>query len=48
MWITIYFKSGKIVETLIKYFSEIDKYYDKEDILRIDMGCTMLDNKKVD
>lgn len=44
MWITVYFKSGKIVETIIESFGEIDKYYNKDDILRIDMGCTMFTN----
>ncbi|XZH78896.1 hypothetical protein ACSW8S_18675 (plasmid) [Clostridium perfringens] len=46
MWITIYFKSGKIIETLIHSFGELDGCYNKEDILQIDIGCTMLDENR--
>lgn len=44
MWVTIYFKSGKIVETLIHSFEELDHHYNKWDIFKIDIGCTMLNN----
>ena len=44
MWITIYFKSGKCIETLIHSFGDLDERYEKEDIMQIDIGCTMLDD----
>lgn len=47
MWITVYFKSGKTIETLISSFGELDKLYNKDDIMQIDMGCTMLNENKV-
>lgn len=46
MWITIYFKSGRITETLIHSFGELDDLYNKEDIIQIHMGCTMLDENR--
>lgn len=46
MWITIYFKSGKIIETLIESFAELDKHYNKDDIMQIDVGCTMDDESR--
>lgn len=39
MWITIYFKSGKIIETIIHSLGELDSVYDIKDISRIDMCC---------
>lgn len=41
MWVTIYFKSGKVTETIIWSFAELDKRKDKDDIDRIEMGTTM-------
>ncbi len=41
MWVTILFKSGKVIETMIKTLSELDDYYDITDIVRIEMGTTM-------
>ena len=46
MWITIYFKSGKIIETCINFFGELDGRYNKDDIMQIDIGCTMLDENR--
>lgn len=46
MWITIYFKSGKIIETFINFFGELDGRYNKDDIMQIDIGCTMLDENR--
>jgi hypothetical protein len=41
LWITIYFKSGKVTETMIYSFADLDKREDKKDIERIEMGTTM-------
>jgi hypothetical protein len=41
MWITIYFKSGKVTETIIYSFSDLDKRKDKNDFERIEIGTTM-------
>lgn len=41
MWVTIFFKSGKVTETVIWSFAELDKRKDKDDIDRIEMGTTM-------
>lgn len=46
MWVTIYFRSGKIIETLIQSFGELDKLYNEEEILQIDVGCTMDDENR--
>jgi hypothetical protein len=43
MWITIYFKSGKVTETTIWSFADLDERADKNDIERIDIGTTMPD-----
>ncbi|GAB6441572.1 hypothetical protein CON36_34575 [Bacillus cereus] len=37
-WVTIYFKSGKVVETILDSFSVLDERKDKEEIDRIEMG----------